>query len=294
MSFLVFVLFTLLTYTFAAEDLKQNDTSTTNLKQRASRQYNSNFYPENFVDDDDNSEDTNRYDRQKFSRTPTDEQNYYKQKRYEPYPGYGYAAVPNFDNAQKYYGNPSWKNFPSFEADQTGQVLFMDKQESSGDKGFFSSLTSDPQVATAIAAIIPLTIILFAVLPVLLSYFQQAGAGNILIPTFSPVTTIADSRLGRALTDREYLESTLQDIMEFAERALAEDRCVQQTVCQQVIDKAGDRNAKAVATAVGYLGKEDWLQNVGAGGLVKALKSGNCESVCDAPKKLRIRKRNIV
>ncbi|KAG8178867.1 hypothetical protein JTE90_018561 [Oedothorax gibbosus] len=272
MKCLVFVFLTLVMAVSAEEESKKNETSATNLKPRSPRQFN--FFPENFsTEDDGDSEDSSRYDRPK---SPINGLNYYKQNPY-----YGYPPV----QPQKYYGNPSWKNFPSFESDQAGQLMFMDKQETSSNTGFLSSLTSDPQIATAIAAIVPLVIILFAVLPALLSYFQQAGGvGNVLLPTFSPVTTIADSRLGRALTDKEYIESTIQDLILFAEKAISEDSCVQQTVCQQVLRKAGEKNIRTVATAVGYLGKDDLLQNFGAGELFEALKNGNCKSVCNSKK----------
>ncbi|GFT26380.1 uncharacterized protein NPIL_230901 [Nephila pilipes] len=264
------------------------------VKPRAARNYDNYFDPESFNSDSEQSDNgidfnedgpvAHRDDRYIFPNSG---------KVYSPPAGYDKkppAGIPDYAGLKGMpYGYPSWKGMPPptvpDHADMALIMSLMNKQnevQKKDEKGFLTSLTESNPVL--VASIIPISIVLFSVAPVVIQYLKNNA------PSMdNMVTTVASSKMARALTDKELLESTMENLVEFGRKAIEEDECVQETFCKQVISRAGRQNVKAVATVISRVSKEDWLKGLSAKELVSSLKNGECENAC--PKKATRRNR---
>ncbi|GFU87269.1 uncharacterized protein TNCV_4134141 [Trichonephila clavipes] len=264
-----------------------------NSSTRNSRKYDNFFNPVNFPDKSTPTEDTSKpiysdagSDVAKPSRE--DEQdpgfNVYK----------GYDKPPSFD--QKYYpAINSYKGYPyypkgGFDNIEDGGIAFpteeqlmemmmmmnaMNKLQISPKKeqGFLAKLMMDPKTYM-LAAIIPLVIMVASFLPMLANYMMSEPS----MP--SVITTIANSKMARAVRDSDLAERVLENLIEFGSKVLDGDECIQKAICEIALSQGGLENMRSVAHITKRIGKEEWLKNWGAKELVSALETSNCDSVC--------------
>ncbi|GFV60304.1 uncharacterized protein TNCV_3469401 [Trichonephila clavipes] len=288
MNFFGFILLILIPCNLADDLIDDNE-----VKPRNARNYDNYFDPDSFNSDGDQSDNgidfnspddpaAHRDDRYIFPNSDKGYGSDYSQKPPAKVPNFpGYKGLP--------YGYPSFKGMPPpsvpDHSDMTMILNLMNKQkdvQKKDEKGFLTSLTESNPVL--VASIIPISIVLFSVAPVIFQYLKNNA------PSMdNMVTTVASSKMARALTDKELLENTMENLVEFGRKAIEEDECVQETFCKQVISRAGRQNVKAVATVISRISKDDWLKGLSAKELVSSLKNGECESAC--PNKVIQRRR---
>nr|XP_015913385.1 uncharacterized protein LOC107443887 [Parasteatoda tepidariorum] len=193
----------------------------------------------------------------------------------------GYPIVPYTFKGFPYYGPYYYgENTEEMPKDQMMDMMEMmnalNKLQGSSkkeEKGILATLFSEPKIV-ALAAMFPLAIMLATFAPVIMNYIKPSPG----MP--STITTIANSKMARALTDKENLESTLQILMEFGEKAFSKGECFQKAFCELALQHGGKNNMKNIATVVNKLGKKDWLKSFHAKHLVEGLEHGDCTNVC--------------
>ncbi|CAL1270004.1 unnamed protein product [Larinioides sclopetarius] len=273
----------------SAEDQSLKNTVSDEIKPRGGRNYDNYYDADSFNSDSDQSDNMDFKEEDSPVPPPRGDEKYSfpsYDKGYAPKPPAGLPFYGGYKGLP--YGYPGLKGLPAPVPDQKAEmVMMMDlmnklngvpKKE---DKGFLSKLMDHKPAL--IASIIPLSIILFSVAPIVIKYFQS-GAN---MP--SMVTTIASSKMGRALTDREYLANTVENVVDFAARALEEDDCIQETLCKELVSRGGKKNVKTVASVITHVSRDDWLKSFGAKELFNSLQDGDCKRAC--PKGLISRRR---
>ncbi|GFS60307.1 uncharacterized protein NPIL_607161 [Nephila pilipes] len=271
-----------------------NDLDNGNNSSRNSRKYDNFFNKANFPDKSTSTEDTSKpvySDAGSEAAKPS--------RGDDQYPAFnvykGYDKTPSFD--QKHYPViNSYKGFPyypkgEFAKPEDGGIAFpteeqlmemmmmmnaMNKLQISPKKdeqGFLAKLMMDPKTYM-LAAIVPLVIMIASFLPMLANYMMSGPS----MP--SVVTTIANSKMARAVRDSDLAEKVLENLMEFGTKVLEGDDCIQQAICEIALSQGGLENMRSVAFIAKRIGKEKWLENWGAKELVSALESSSCDNVC--------------
>ncbi|GBM01590.1 hypothetical protein AVEN_60011-1 [Araneus ventricosus] len=218
--------------------------------------------------------------------------NFGNYKGYDQYFNYAPPRYPSF--APNYKGSPFyspyWKGgkpldsaMPSASPDQMMEMMMalsnMEDTTKPEDTGILSKLISDPKAAAA-AAIIPLSIVAAAVVPVLMNY-MMTGANQPQV-----ISTTANNKEARSLDASNNFEMIMENISRFA-RAMDNDECVQKTICRIV---RGDADVpvsdymKKAASSLARMVKDDWMNNYGVKNLVDGIKQGNCNNVCNIVK----------
>ncbi|GIY21175.1 uncharacterized protein CDAR_482671 [Caerostris darwini] len=88
-------------------------------------------------------------------------------------------------------------------------------EEEEEEEGFLMKLGFSKPVL--ISSIIPLSIIFFTVVPVVIKYLQSSPSMQDM------ASTIATSKMGRVLTDKEFLENSIDSVLDFVINALAKN-----------------------------------------------------------------------
>ncbi|KAF8763883.1 hypothetical protein HNY73_022017 [Argiope bruennichi] len=177
-------------------------------------------------------------------------------------------------------GKPGDSAMPSGSPDQMMEMMMalsnMEDTKKPEDTGILSKFISDPKSAAA-AAIIPLSIVAAAVVPVLMNY-MMTGANQPQV-----IATTANNKEARSLDSSNNFEVIMENISRFA-RAMDNDECVQKTVCRIIkgdTDLPVSDYMKKAASSLARMVKDDWVNNYGVKNLVDGIKQGNCNNVCN-------------
>ncbi|CAL1266467.1 unnamed protein product [Larinioides sclopetarius] len=209
-------------------------------------------------------------------------------KGYDQYSNYGPSNYPLFAPNYKGIQFPFWNgNKPSdngaapVSPDQMmGMMMALGNMGDStkpADTGLLTKLFSDPN-GIAQAAIIPLSIVAAAFVPVLMNYIMASNAPQV-------VSTTANNKEARNFDISRDLDVVAQNIAIFS-RTIERDGCIQKTVCRVatgVTNMPLSDYMKKAATKVSHLVKDDWVDNLGVRNLVAAIRQGNCANVCNRP-----------
>lgn len=213
--------------------------------------------------------------------------NFGNYKGFDPYSNYGPPRFPSYPpNFKGYPLYPTfWKDNKPGDSESSPDIMSMmlalnnmDGSAKPDDGGILSKLVSDPKSA-AVAAIIPLSIVAAAVVPVLMNYMMTGVSSN-NSPTIT--TTATDNKNGRSLDVFNNFDFVLEGIANFA-RSMDSDECVQKTVCRVA---TGDESVsvpeyvrKAATKIFGFV-NDDIANNFGVQSILEGVKQGNCNNVC--------------
>lgn len=150
-----------------------------------------------------------------------------------------------------------------------------DLQESPKDEGLLSKFV-DESKSFLMAAIVPLSIILAAIVPIFMNYIMTGS--NLPL-----IQTTASNKLGRSIVDANILEDILQKF-EAVSRHIETDECPEKTLCKVVLRDSSLLNdhIKNLASKVANLVKDEWIKNLKVKKFVHGLGEGNCESICSS------------
>lgn len=242
-------------------------------------------YGDDGDDKDDSTVDTDQgpkapqgYDYPNFSNYKGYDYSNYGPPRYPAYPPNfkGYPVYPSFFKG----GKPGDSEASPDIASMMLALNNMDSSKKPDDGGILSKLVSDPKSA-AVAALIPLSIVAAAVVPVLMNY-MMTGAGGANGPQ-TITTTATDNKNGRSLDAFNNFDFLLEGIANFA-RSMDDDECIQKTVCRVA---SGDQNVsvpdyvRKAATKVISFVNDDMANSFGVQSIVEGVKKGSCDSVCN-------------
>ncbi|GIY82125.1 uncharacterized protein CDAR_506121 [Caerostris darwini] len=269
---------------------------------RRGRIYDSFFNPESFADNHSSTEVSDEpiysdagSSTLKPSRVDDQFPDFSVHKKYNKFPSLDHKytpAIPNFKGISYYPYIPDNENaiaFPTEEqiVDMMSMMNAMNKLQVPAKKeeqGFLAQIASDPKTYI-LAAIIPLAIMMASFIPFVTNYFTAAPSGP------SVLTTIANSKMARAVRDSDLAENVLGNLREFGSKVLEDDDCIQKAICEIALHKAGPDNVSQAAFIISRVAKEDWLKNFGAKELISALEKASCENVCNfSDKKIAVKK----
>ncbi|KAF8787388.1 hypothetical protein HNY73_008991 [Argiope bruennichi] len=140
-----------------------------------------------------------------------------------PMPQMKGAPPPPPDFEEYYFPADPWKEDPWTPDKMATMIMMMKEMQKPKPSGILSSFKKDPG-AILLAAAIPVSLILAAVLPTLMNMMMNGG-----LPT---VTTTATGPKGRSLVDHEYLSPVVNALTTFGSRALENPECLQRIFCQ--------------------------------------------------------------
>ncbi|GBM01589.1 hypothetical protein AVEN_60010-1 [Araneus ventricosus] len=202
----------------------------------------------------------------------------------------GYDKPPSYDYYpffQNYKGLPYYPKGGSGSLEDNG-IAFPNEEQmmemmnkmnqlqinsKKDQQGFLSKLITDPKTYM-LAAIIPLAVMIASFVPFLANYFTSG-------PSMPAVmTTIANSKMARAVQDIDVAQKVLENLIEFGSKVLEDDECIQKAICELALSKSGPDNARYAAFVINRISKEHWLENWGAKELVSALEESSCKNVC--------------
>lgn len=206
-----------------------------------------------------------------------------------------YVPYENFKrNEKKNYYNPStypstWKGTSFLNSNQVinkvnpdemmamMNTLKMMQNSKESNIGFFGKLLSDPK-SILIVTFLPVSIILASFIPLLMNYFMSKAT----LPTV--LSTVANSKLGRSLNNAEVFDSILRNIEKYRENLLQSDGCIEDIVCNFVVDNLDDDNDTYYFTKatniVTNLIKKEWLQHSRISNVLSGIKQRNCLNMC--------------
>lgn len=142
---------------------------------------------------------------------------------------------------------------------------------------FLDKITSDP-VLFIVAAAIPLSLLLSAVLPVFMNSFAQTGN----VPTITTTATGPTKSRSNDLDIMPYLTPVMEAIGTFGIRSISNPDCMQRIFCevaQEKVDFNELKYVKKAANVAKYLSVGTWLENLGVKDIVDSLSSGRCENI---------------
>ncbi|GIY50837.1 uncharacterized protein CEXT_47551 [Caerostris extrusa] len=196
MNCLALIVLVLIACSWAEDQSSQSLETTTDKTRRAGRNFD--YYdPDSFNSDGDHPDNSLdiKDDDEDNALPPRGEDRYsFPNKDYGPPKGYNPKPLVNVPNYGGYkglpYGYSNWKGIPPAALDHKEMAMMVDlmhklnapKKE---EKGLLSKLMDSKPVL--IASIIPLSIIIFSVAPVVIKYFQNSTVPNM-------VTSIASSK----------------------------------------------------------------------------------------------------
>lgn len=273
---------------------------------RSGRKYDTYYRPPaNFGDESDDADDTEDDDMPVTPAPPSVKKNH----GYGNYKGFDYK--PNISQFYKGYPfNPYWKGMQkgkgnagdSGESDtpvvspvkmmemmmMVDAMKTLQDSEKDENKGLFPSLS--PEIKQLlIASVIPLSIVIAAVVPVLVNY-MMTGASLQLI------STTASNKDGRSVDNANILDNILKNFEEIA-RSVGTDDCLQKTLCEVASRNSStgfSEHMRKAASAVSGFVNTDWVKDVRIKNFVSGLKEGNCENVCTSsvpvPRNISLRK----
>lgn len=169
--------------------------------------------------------------------------------------------------------NEAWTADPMYVMMLKNALSDFKGPESKPPTSLLAKLTSEPALLL-IAASIPISLMLAAVLPALMSYFFRESV--------STITTTATGTRARDGDLEPYLTPVMEAIGTFGVRSLGNPECMQRIFCQVARDKMAVRDLryfKKAAVVARYLSNSNWLGDFGVKDLIESLSTGNCESL---------------
>lgn len=142
---------------------------------------------------------------------------------------------------------------------------------------FLDKITSDPALFL-VAAVIPLSLLLAAVLPVFMNSFTHTGS----MPTITTTATGPSKSRSNDLDIMPYLTPVMEAIGTFGIRSISNPDCMQRIFCQVAQEKVDSNELKYLKKAANvakYLSVGTWLENLGVNDIVDSLSSGRCENI---------------
>lgn len=183
------------------------------------------------------------------------------------------------ENYQKWQPPPQpWNSNDAWAADPMSFLLLQNAMASMKNQqkpvGFLEKIAAEPALLL-IAACIPISLLLAAVLPTLIHSMNPG------IPT---ITTTATGQKTRSndLDLMPYLVPAMEAIGTFGIRSVANPDCVQRIFCQVAQEKVGFHSQqyfKRAASVARFLSTGTWLENFGVKKIVDSLSSGHCEDI---------------
>ncbi|KAF8763904.1 hypothetical protein HNY73_022036 [Argiope bruennichi] len=198
-------------------------------------------------------------------------------KGYGQYSNYGPSNYPLFAPNYKGFQFPSWNGnkpgdgsaAPVSPDQMMGMMMALSNMGDSSkpaDTGLLTKLFSDPN-GIAQAAIIPLSIVAAAFVPVLMNYIAASNAPQ-------TVSTTANNKEARNFDVSRDLDIVMENIATFA-RTIERDGCIQKTVCRVATGVSNvplSDYMKKAASKVSSLVKDDWADNLGVRNLIAAIR----------------------
>lgn len=274
--------------------------SSPEVKHRSSRKYDAFYEPQNSYGDDGSDEthkieDDSRDTDSNVSRYPPTEQvpDVYPNSKFynygQKYASFnkGYTFVPYWKGSQKDIAENGemdyHENVPSMYPYKMMEMLMtmdaMDKLQESTQKndnsGFLSKFVSDTK-SFVMAAIVPLSIMLAAIIPVLVNYTMT----GVSLPL---VSAVANNKNGRNADTSNILDEILWNFEEIT-RSVDTDSCIQKTLCEVAFRNSSSPGAQYIrksAVVLSHLIKQEWIKSDSMKSLMNALKQGNCNDVCE-------------
>ncbi|GIX84002.1 uncharacterized protein CEXT_376291 [Caerostris extrusa] len=119
------------------------------------------------------------------------------------------------------------------------------------EQGFLAQIASDPKTYI-LAAIIPLAIMMASFfIPFVTNYFTALPSGP------SVLTTVANSKMARAVRDSDLAEKVLGNLIEFGSKVLEDDDCIQKAICEIALRKGGSANMSQAAFVISRVTKKN-------------------------------------
>lgn len=281
---LVFCILTLILPCLRSEGSFDKHVGKADDKQRSSRKYDVPYrYPGKYGDDRDepDDDDDSNFD-SRVAVPPEDD----KTPSYSNVKGFDFGtSYPPYYKG--YPLNPYWKgkgdsgdgnNMPPMNPIKMMEMMMMmktmqDIQDSPKDEGSLTKFLSDSK-SFLMAAIVPLSIIFAAVVPVLINYMMTGSS----LPL---IQTTAATKEGRSIVDANILEDILQKFEEIS-RSIETDECAEKTLCKVVYNDSSalKGHIRKIASTVAYLVKDEWLKDFKIKSFVRGLTEGNCDDVC--------------
>lgn len=183
------------------------------------------------------------------------------------------AAPPPPDFEEYYIPADSWKGDPWTPDKMATMMMMMNQMKPK--QSLLSGLFKEP-FAILMAAILPLSLILAAVLPTFANMMMNGG-----IPT---ITTTATGGKARGLEDDVFSSPVMKALRTFGARALDNPGCMQRIFCQvtkgsedgsSTDERAFQKAMHKVSTFVG----EEHLKRFGVKDLFESMSDGNCEKI---------------
>lgn len=191
------------------------------------------------------------------------------------------GGAPPTDYNEYYIPMDAWKGDP-WMPDQNPMTMMMMMNQMHKPKmgGFLSKIFQDP-LTLVIAALVPLSILLAAVLPTLMNMMMNGG-----LPTVTTTAT-GNTAAGRNLEGIEFLSPVFQTISTFGARSFENPDCMQRIFCQ--VTKGPAMNGtdsrsfqKALYSASKFIDSH-WLETLGVKTLFDSMKDGDCTKIpCSA------------
>ncbi|GFX49313.1 uncharacterized protein TNCV_3334311 [Trichonephila clavipes] len=197
----------------------------------------------------------------------------YKGNKYNDY------SIPSYSPfANNYKGYPVYSNgFISPNTDPMLQMLMGIKSTGALAKpeetGLLSKFGVDPKIATT--AIIPLSIVAAAVVPVLMNLIM-GGASS---PTIS---TTANKKEARSDIVSLNIEDFMENISSLA-RNMDSEECILKTICKVACGQSAipvSDHVKEAASKISKLVQNDVLSKLQIKNLIDGVSQGNCSNVC--------------
>lgn len=187
------------------------------------------------------------------------------------------------------WNNDAWITDPMYIMMLKNAMADYNKGESK-PSGFLAKITADPALLL-IAASIPISLLLAAVLPALTNMMMNGSS----LPTITTTATGSQTRSTQA-DIMPYLSPVMEAIGSFGIRSIGSPDCMQRIFCQVAEEKMASydsKNFRKAARIARYLSAGSWLENLGVKDIVDALSNGSCESVpCSSSKKEKVKSKH--
>ncbi|GBN05954.1 hypothetical protein AVEN_275337-1 [Araneus ventricosus] len=194
----------------------------------------------------------------------------------------GDDASEEADGAKWPVPSGGWNNDP-WAVDPTYLMMLKnamaDIKADQKPEGFLAKLKSDPALLL-IAASIPISLLLAAVLPAIMNMWMNGSS----MPVISTTATGAGNGQAREqqLDILPYLTPLVDAVGTFGVRSITNPDCMQRIFCEVAQDKIPFPESKYVRKAASiarFLSDGSWLENYGVKELVDSLGSGKCEDI---------------
>ncbi|GFY73031.1 uncharacterized protein TNIN_12931 [Trichonephila inaurata madagascariensis] len=214
-----------------------------------------------------------------FNGKPVPANDFSSSDKYKGDNKYDDYSIPSYSPfANNYKGYPLYSNgFLSPNTDPMLQMLMNIKSTGAFAKpeeaGLLSKFGVDPKIATT--AIIPLSIVAAAVVPVLMNLIM-GGASS---PTIS---TTANKKEARSDIVSLNFENFMENMFSLA-RNMDNEECILKTICKVACGQSAipvSDHVKEAASKISKMVQDDLLNKLQIKNLIDGVRQGNCSNVC--------------